>query len=309
MTDTNQVAAALRKDLQKAQALWKPHRMSVADKMVGDNKVSDTQSYIKMASFTDPGLPGPVGERQSGVEMRFDKVYSTTYTGQKYMGTVSFSREVWDDNQYRSTIVQNYTGRLMDRCADRREIVIQTEFFNEADTLTGPDSQFYGDSDHPLDAEAADAGFITTGVASNIVSPAMTVSIDLLNTAYGMFAQQVDNKGIIAGAIPPFDIECHPLRIMHWKQIKESVQEEPGTTDRGKNPWASLIGDIIGIPYATDEDRTCFRASDHRRFVWDRMKPTVTEITYAKDDTFWANVVFRIGKGIFDWRDVIYSFA
>lgn len=309
MTDTTQVAAALRKDLQKAQALWKTRRMNVADKMVGDNKVSDTQDFIKMASFTDPGLPGPVGEREAGTEMRFDKVHSATFRGQKYMGTVSFSREVWDDNQYRSIVVQNYTSRLLDRCHDRREIVLQTEFFNEADTLTGPDGKAYGANDHPLDAEAPDAGVVATAVATNIVEPVATVSIDLLNTAYGMFQQQVDNKGIIAAGLPPFDIECHPLRAMHWKQLKTSVQEEPRTPDRGNNPWAELIGTILSIPYATDTDRTCFKSQDHRRFVWDRMTPKLTEITYAKDDTFWANVVFRIGKGTFDWRDVIYCFA
>lgn len=308
MTDTAQVAEALRKDLQKAQALWKPHEMSVADKMIGRNKVTDTQSYIKMASFTDPGLPAPRGEREPGVEMRFDRRYTTTFPAQKYLGKLSFSHEVWSDNQYRSVVVQNYAQRALDRCQDRIEITVQTHFFTDADTNTGPDGDVYASASHDLSDDAPSNGFVSAATASNIIDPPGTVGVDLLNEVFSAFQRQVDDKGLIASCTPPFDIWCHPLRAIAWKQVKTSV-EEPGTPDRGNNPWGSLIGDIVSIPYATDEDRTAFVGSDHRMFTWLRESPTMTKLTYADDDSMWANVRLRLGMGEFDWRDTLFSLA
>ncbi len=309
-TNTQQVAAALRKDIDKALALFKSDRRGdVADRMVGNNVISNTQSFIKLQSFTDMSLPGPVGERQTGTEMAFRSVHTKTFSAQKYLGTFLVSREVWDDNQYRSTIVQNYATRMRSRCNDRREIVVQNEFFNNADTNLGPDGVAYASASHPLDVEAQYSGLVPTGLASNIVDPPETVSIALLNRVFSIMSTQVDNKGVRMIAVPPFNIEAHPLRVTFWHQIKRSVSEEPGTPDRGGNPWHSMVGDILMLPYAEYEDRTAFVAGDHRRFVWDRMNPEVTDLVYEKDDTFWSNVVFRLSVGLFDWRDAVYSLA
>lgn len=305
MTGSEQVAKALRKTLVQAIKLWKDEdAMRVAGKIA--KPISDTQSFIEFASFSNPGLPQARGEGEDPPEGRFDGVWDDTWTATKYILQVVFPNESWMDNQYRDTVIQNYAQSLMSRCEDRIEIIATTEFFTEADTLTGPDGQFYGDSDHALDPEAVE--LVAAGTASNILSPAGTVSIDTLNRAYSAFMTQVDNKGVPKASRPPFDIECHPIRVMAWSQLKTSSQE-PRTANHGDNPWGGLIGDIVPMIHATDQERTAFRGKNHRRFIWRREAPTVTELTYDKNDTYWANVKMRVGQGEFDWRDTLYSFA
>jgi hypothetical protein len=315
-TSSNQVSTALRKDLLKGMNLSSPDQQpSEGDKLVGGNKVTDTQSFIKIAHFTGPIGPAPVGERETLPEGRYDKVRTAEYSNQAYGLLLSFSKEVWQDNQYKDVLMQGYGQDLRELCADVRDIALVNEFFNLAGTNTGPDGQYYIDTDHPLDAEAAELTEDNTATASNRIDGDPTVSTEALNDGVDMLKRQVTNKGRRAGVMPPVFIECDSKREVLWKSIASPVNgHEPFTMDHNPGqPYAAMIAGVIGLTRSTHDDWFMLRTANSRkmhRFVWDRQAPEVSEMQQIiRDRTMECNVDFRLSKGVFDWRGVVGSLA
>lgn len=308
-TNTNQVSTATRKDLLKGMALWEAdHAPSEGDMLVGGNKVTDTQSFIKIAHFTRPVGPSPVDEREVLPEGRYDKVRTAEYSAQAYGLLVSFSKEAIRDNQYASVLIQTWGTDLRDLCHDVRDQALVNEFFNLAGTNTGPDGVAYISAAHPLDAEAAELTEDNTALASNSLTG--TVGVELLNDAVDTLKRQYDNKGRIMRALPPLHIECDSKREVLWNQIKSpNMGYEPFNTDRNNGGmYSAMIASIIGLTRSTHDDYTIFRTANNRkmhRFVWDRQDVEVSELTYEKKDrSYEGSVDFRVAKGQFDWRGI-----
>lgn len=315
-TNTTQVAEALRKDLLKGMALWKTDgKPDEGNKLVGGNKVTDRQSFIKIAHFTRPTAPQPVDERGLLPEGRYDQVRTATYTTQAYGMVCSFSKEAWKDNQYPDILMQTVGRDLRDLCDDVRDIALVNEWFNLAGTNLGPDGKAYLASDHPLDAEAAELTEDNTATASNVIPGGPTLSTEALNDGIDMLKRQVDNKGRIAGVMPPVYVECDSKREVLWRNIANPVNGyEPFQADRNRGTdYAGMIAGVIGLVRSTHDDYWMLRTANSRkqhRFVWDRQEPELSEMTYEKRDrTMEIAIDFRLCKGIFDWRGVVGSLA
>lgn len=315
-TSTTQISDALRKDLYKGMALWSSDKKpNEGERLVGGNVVTDTQSFIKIAQFTRPTGPGQVGERQVLPEGRYDKVRTATYAATKYGMLLTFSSEVWKDNQYPDVVMKGYGTDLMDLFFDVRDQALVNEFHNLMGSNTGPDGQYYADTDHPLDAEAAELTDDYTAVASNVVTNNPTVSTEALNDAADLLARQRDNKGRIMACLPPFVVECHSKRAVLWRSIATPVNGyEPFQSDRNSGKvYSEMISEVIGLTRSTHTDYWSLRTANsrqHHRFVWDREKTRVSEMEYIKrDDTMECNAIMRLSKGIFDWRGVVSSLA
>lgn len=313
-TSTSQVAAALRKDLLKGIALWSTgDKPNEGEELAGGNVVTDTQGFIKIAQFTRPIGPRPVNERGLLPEGRYDQVRTATYTNQAYGLVVSFSKEVWNDNQYPGVIMQGKGTDLRDLCDDVRDIALVNEFFNLATTNLGPDGKAYWATDHPLDAEAAELTADNTATASNIVPNSPTLSTEALNAGVDMLRRQYDNKGRIQGVNPPFFVECDSIRQVLWESIANPVNGyEPFQSDRNSGKgYARMIKGVIGLVRSTHDDwwalRTANKNKQHR-FIWDRQKPEISEMQHIiRDRTMECAVDFRLSKGHFDWRGEVGS--
>lgn len=315
-TNTSQVAAARRKDLLKGMALWKTdgaHR--VGERLASGNVVNDKQGFIKIAHFTRPIGPSPVDEREDLPEGQYNQVRTAEYTNQAYGLLLSFSKEVWRDNQYADVLIQTRGTDLRDLCNDVRDTALVNEFFNLATTNLGPDGKAYFATDHPLDAEAAELteGNVTT--ASNIISGNPGVGVEALNAGVDMLRRQYDNKGRISGCYGPFVIECDSLREVFWRQIANPVNgHEPFTTDHNNGSmYSRMIGDIIPLAKSTHRDWFIIRSSSKRenhRFIWDRqgIELSDTEIV-IRNRTLECSVDFRLSKGVFDWRNAVGAFG
>lgn len=315
-TNTTQVAAALRKDLFKGMALWSAdQKPNEGERMAGGNLVTDTQSFIKIAHFTRPTSPRPIAEREILPEGRYDQVRTATYRAQKYGLLLSFSREVWKDNQYKDVLMQGYGTDLLDMFHDIRDQALVNEWFNLMSTNLGPDGVAYASTSHPLDAEAVELTDDGTALASNIIPNSPTVSTEALNDGVDMLARQRDNKGRILACLPPFVIECHSKRAVLWRSIAQPVNGyEPFQSDRNNGKvYAEMISEVMGLTRATHVDWYNLRTTDSRkqhRFIWDREKTQVSDMDYIKrDDTMECNAIMRLSKGIFDWRGVVTSLA
>jgi len=315
-TNTSQLGPALRKDLLKGMALWDSDNLpNEGDQLVGGNKVNDTQSFIKIAHFTRPTGPQQRDERQPLPEGRYDKVRTAEYSNLKYGLLLSWSREVWADNQYRSVVLGGHGTDLKDLCHDVRDIALVNEFFNLMNSNTGPDGVAYISASHPLDAEAAELTEDNTALASNNIVDDPTVSTEALNDGIDMLKRTRDNKGRINGIVGKVFVECSSKREVLWRSIAMPVNGyEPFTAERNSGAvYSGMIAGVIGLSRAEHDDWFCLRTANSRkmhRFVWDRMTPEVSEVDYVKkDDTYECNVIFRLSKGIFDWRGVVASLA
>lgn len=313
-TSTAQIAAALRKDLYKGIALWESDKLpNEGERLVGGNVVNDTQSFIKIAQFTRPIRPQQIQERQKLPEGRYDQVRTATYTNVKYGLLLSFSREVWKDNQYKSVVMGGYGTDLMDLFHEARDQVLVNEFFNLATTNTGPDGKAYLATDHPLDAEAAELTSDNTTAVTNIVPGSPTVSTDALNVGVDMLKRQRDNKGNIMAVMPPVIVECDSKREVLWRSIANPVNGyEPFQSDRNNGQvYAKMISEVMGLTRSTHDDWWMLRTANSRkmgRFVWDRERTDVSDMEYIKrDDTMECNAIMRLSKGEFDWRGVVGS--
>jgi len=318
-TTASQVAPFLRADIEKPLPLWSDEDLThEGDDLVGKNKVTNTQSFIKLQQGTRPIAPKPVNPSESLPTGSYNKSYSATYSAQKYGLLLTFERELWKDNQYRSTIIGAYMNDLLDLCHDVRDQALVNEFFNLADTNLGPDGVAYIATNHPLEAEAAeftdgfDGNTANTALYSNEIPNNPTASTAALNAGVSLLKRQRDSKGQIMAGLPPVQVECADAMEVIWRSIAVPVNGyEPFTTDRNSGKvYSAFISKVVGLTRATHAQRFILRAAKHRRFVWDRETPEVSELEYVKrNDTFRCNVIFRLAKGIFDWRYFCGSLA
>lgn len=283
--------------------------------MAGGNKVTDTQAFIKMQQFTRPVNPQPIAERQFLPQGQYNLSYSKTYPNQKYGLLVNFSREAMKDNQYRSTFIQTWTTDLLDNCHQVRDQSLVNEWFNLANSNTGPDGVSYINTAHPLEASAAELTDDGKSTFSNEIANDPTVSTAALNAGVSILKRQRDSKGNIMAAMPPVVVECSDIREVIWLSIKSPVNGyEYGTTDRNSGGvYSRMISEVLGLTRAQHNDWFMLRTANskkQKRFIWDRETPSISELEYCKkDDTFEGNVIFRLAKGVFDWRGVVGSIA
>ena len=269
-------------------------------------KVTSTQAFIELASFTGPGLPPKVvGSFDSFQEADYDQVYNKTFENERRGLTVRFSQKVWQDNQYPS-IVKGYAKNLRTTFHIQREIDIADRFMNDADDATnnpGPDGVAFGSAAHPLDPGK--------GTFSNILSPAETVSPSALNKLTTILRKQKSNKGFNYTSSGPFTIWCSVDKEVIWNQIKMGIQEEFGTPDRNVGaPYARMIGGIVANPHFDNAERFAVIAPGHRMWVWDRELFDITPLEMKTENkSLVCSATSRRATNEFDWRDTAYSFA
>lgn len=309
-TDAGSVASTGARELKRGIILFDPAKKpACANKLVGDQLITDTRSFIKIATFTVPGLPQEMDPFDAFPESEFEELDNAQFDCDKFGLKLRFSKEVWKDNQF-PELLRNYGQVLRKRFFDRREIIVTDKHFNNVQTNTAPNGDAYASSSIPLDDEAEEILGATT--YSNILDPVDTPSADMMDRMSQMLQYEPDNKGVVNGHQPPFDVFCHRKWFGTWVQIKKST-ETFGTPDHSFNYAASLIRNIVPLPYADHEDWTRIQATgenDTANFIWDRDEFDMNELAYDRNnDSMEASATMRIVTDQFHQRGTAYSLA
>lgn len=311
-TAANAVASTGARELFRGISLWNPDKKpAVANKLVNNQLIKDTRSFLKIATFTGPGLPQAMEEFDAFPEDQYAELDNATFTCDKWGLKLRFSREVWKDNQF-PELMRNYGTDLRKRFFDRREILVTNKHFNNADTNLAPNGEAFADAAIPLDDEAAE--ILGEATYSNLLDPAETASPDMADRMAQMLMYEPDNKGILNGHMPPFDIFTAPKWFGTWTQIKKSTESfDPAQQSPGYNYAATLIRNIIPLGYATHLDRTLMQATGDREqhsFIWDREEFDLNPLRYDDDnDSMVASAVSRLVTDEFHQRGRVYSLA
>lgn len=309
-TDAAMVASTGARELKRGIILFDPEkRPQCANKLVGGNLINDTRAFIKIATFTVPGLPQAMDPFEAFPESDFEELDNATFDCDKYGLKIRFSKEVWSDNQF-PDLLRNYGSVMRKRFFDRREILVTNKHFNDVQTNTAPNGDTFASSSIPLDDEAEE--ILGAATYSNVMSPPETPSADMFDTLTQILLEEPDNKGVVNGHTPPFDVFCHRKWFGTWQQIKKST-ETFGTPDHSHNYAASLIGNIVNLPYATHEDwtRVCAQGEgETSNFIWDRDEFAMNPLRYDDDnDTMVTSATMRIVTDQFHQRGTAYSLA
>lgn len=309
-TNASAVASTGARELYKGIELYDPKQeQPCADKLVNGQIIKDTRSFLKIATFTAPGLPQEMDEFDAFPEDQYAELDNAQFECTQFGLKLRWSRKAWKDNQF-PNIMKDYGEVLRRRFFDRREILTTNKHFNDSDTNEAPNGEAYGSAAIPLDDEAEE--ILGAATYSNILDPAETPSADMADRLSQILMDWRDNKGAVMGARPPFDVFCHRKWNGTWMQIKKS-NETFGTPDHSYNYASSLIRDIVVLPYATHEDRTMMQATGSRQakaFIWDRELFDLNPLRYDdNNDSMVASAVSRIVTDEFHQMGRAYSFA
>lgn len=314
--NTSQFEVLLHKSIDKAYMLWDSDGyVSEGDKLIGGNVITSKQGFYIMQQTTRPNAPSVVKEREALPEVQYGLAATKTYSVTKYAELLTWSAEVWDDIQYPEELFGRWAEDLRALHHDVRDWFLVNQHFNLADTNLGPDGQAYLSASHPLEPEAAE--FMPGGVTvqSNLIPGNPTISVSALNAGAVMLKRTRDSKGQIMSILPPMYIECDASQEVLWNAIAFPVNGfQPFTSDRntGKD-YAKLIAGVIGLARSVHSQRFILRTSNSRkqgRFVWDRKKPTISEVEYVKqNDTRIASSIARFTSDIMDYRGQVGSLA
>lgn len=311
-TTASAVASTGARELYRGVELYDPSKVQpVADKLVGGNIVTDTRSFLKIATFTAPGAPQEMDPDgfDSFAEDQYAELDNATFECQQFGLKLRFTRKVWKDNQF-PTLMRDYGAVLRRRFRDRREILAQNKHFNDVDTNLAPNGDAYASASIDLDDEAAEV----LGVAyqSNILDPAETPSPDMVDRLTQLLMDWRDNKGFVMGFEPPFDVFCTRKWYGTWVQIKKST-ETFGTPDHSHNYAASLIRSITVVPYATHDDYTRIQATgdnETKTFIWDREVFDMYPMRYDdNNDSMVVSAVSRLVTDEFHQQGTAFSLA
>lgn len=311
-TDAAMVASTGARELKKGIVLFNPEKQKpCANKLVGDQLITDTRSFLKFATFTVPGMPQEMEAFDAFPESEFEELDNAQFECQKYGLKLRFSKEVWSDNQF-PELMRNYGSVMRKRFWDRREIIVTDQHFNNVDTNTAMNGDAYASASIPLDDEAEDilgAGITTY---SNILDPADTPSADMMDKMAQILEYEPDNKGVVNGHRAPYDVFCHRKWFGTWVQIKKST-ETFGTPDHSYNYAASLIRNIVPLPYADHEDWTRVQAvgeGESSNFIWDREVFDLNPLRYDDaNDTMVTSATSRLVTDQWHQRGTAYSLA
>lgn len=308
-----QLAELGRRDLQKGVKLWDPSSVpSVVDRMVGET-ITDTQSFIRMATYTGPDLPQQRDPGQAPPETDYRQKATKNFSATKNIIKVRVDDETMKDNQYRDKMLQ-FGKDLRHNDQVKREIDGVNAFFNFANVTTKISTiggEAVASSTHSLSAEAAFNYGATT--YSNVIATPATPSPSLLITARKQFVLEVNDKGFLDAPMGNFNVFCHPTWTIIWQMILQSSTVY-GQVDQPTNkPIQAFTGTVVEVARATHEGWTMFQTRERMKnplFVWERNKFSLSPengMQYEDNDTWWVLAKSRRVFGAKDYRGLVFN--
>jgi hypothetical protein len=309
----SQLADLGRKNVQRGVLLWNPNSVpSVVDQMIGE-RITDTQSFIRMVSYNGPDLPQIRAAGQSPPETEYRQKAARNYTATKNIVKIRIDDEAMSDNQYPDKMLK-FGKDLRHNDAIKREIDGANAFLNYCNAttyITTLNGEAVALATHALSSEASFNYGATT--YSNLITTPETPSASLLNKVRVKFSGEVNDKGFLDAPVVNFNIITSPTWTVIWQQIQNSKLEY-GTANNNTNaPFAAFLGRVIEAPRLTHSGWTAFATTDKERnpwFVYERksfeLSPT-SGMTYAENDTWWMNAKSRRVFGCKDHRGLVFN--
>jgi len=294
-----------RKNLLQAVKLYDPSKEVNFHALMAGNKVTTKQSFEEIAAYGGLDLPVETAEYGSAPITEYEQIYTAQFPNTKMMLEFRISNEAFDDEQGYG-ILKAYGTDMAGVFHQKMEMDAADRFMNNAADGTnypGPDGVALGSASHPLANGAT---------ASNILSPAESLSPLSVTTALAMLKKTKAHKGYLMPIIGPVYIECSAEDELLAEQIRESVQQQ-GTSDNDKNVVGRKIAGVIGNPYFTNPRWWAIRIAannKHKRFMQIRENFNLTHWGYQKSNDSWeATARARYVFGTMGWRGAVYSFA